>query len=89
MSGGSVDISGSLIHSVRAMFYLALETAPMRQGINGWTPHALSGYVSSIASFEALLNESFLVETAMCRHVLRTSPLWGINQDDRENESPG
>ena len=78
-----VGISGYLIADVRTAFELSLQYVAARRGVkhgvNAYTPHAFSAYVSAVASIEAFLNETFL--GPMCRSVYHTSALWDLDQD--------
>ena len=75
----SGDLIGGVRHSLLASLDLALSGRVGRFGINSYTPHAYSAYVSAVASIEAFVNEVFL--GWMCRSEYPQSPLWQIPEN--------
>jgi hypothetical protein len=81
-----MSISGDLISDVRQAFFQGLEFTltgkGVRHGLNGYAPHAFSAYVTSVASVEAYVNETFL--GSMCRSIYPNSAVWDLNQESLE-----
>ena len=82
-----VTISGSLISDVRTALDLSLQYdltgKGTRHGVNAYTPHAFSAYVSAVASIEAFVNEIFL-GSDICLNIYQTSSLWDLDRDALE-----
>lgn len=76
----SVTVSGALISHVRQLYEGALEYlaagVAVRQGINGYTDHAIPAYILAVAAVESFVNEAFLSNLA--QPMYRESALWNI-----------
>jgi len=87
----TVTISGTLIGHVRSLYKMALEYLALgqgvRQGINGYTHHALPAYIITVAAVEAFINEAFLSNWA--RIIFKDSSLWTISKESLDRMEIG
>lgn len=79
----AITISGDFIYHVRSILQLSLDDVKtgkgVRQGINGYSIHALPAYVSAVAAVEAFINEALLSQ--LPKMVMKDSPLWNLPAD--------
>ncbi|MFC1494755.1 hypothetical protein ACFL6W_05705 [Thermodesulfobacteriota bacterium] len=78
----NIVISGILINQVRLLYDQALEflstNVGFREGINGYTQHAIPAYILCVASVEAFVNESFI--SPWSKVLSKDSSLWNLSK---------